>query len=213
MLPFSKNLKKAREKKHMSRQDLAKITGLSISSLGYYENDNREPTASALISIASALGCSIDELLGYSRAKQTQYINIVNKSPHLKVHINPESDKIYIDRHYEEPDGPFIDCVELSTEDFIAIIGNAVHAYQADPYGILQDDIENKIDYYQRAQDWKTTMEEDYQKKLRDQENFERNLQEEISPGISSARYTDKDRAEYDVYSSHLDSQNDNSKK
>ena len=66
MQPFADNLKRRREYLGISRLELSKITGLSTGAIGYYENDQREPTAGALIAIANALRVSVDELLGYT---------------------------------------------------------------------------------------------------------------------------------------------------
>lgn len=66
MQPFANNLKHRREYLGISRLELSKITGLSTGAIGYYENDQREPTAGALIAIANALRISVDDILGYT---------------------------------------------------------------------------------------------------------------------------------------------------
>lgn len=197
MVPFSENLKRLREEKNMSRQELSKATGVSTSSLGYYETNNREPTASALMAIASVLNCSIDELLGFSPSKLGQYIQLVNQSPHCQVRVDQKADKVYVDRHFDEPDGPYTDCIEFTIKDFVALVGDAVRSYQEDPYQILQESIENEMDYYQKASEWKAILQKDYENRLHAQEKMEHDLIESISPGISSTRYTDKDREDY----------------
>lgn len=50
----------------MSRQELADASGLSSAAIGYYETGKREPQASTLIAIATALRMTTDELLGYT---------------------------------------------------------------------------------------------------------------------------------------------------
>ena len=50
----------------MTRQGLAAISGISNATIGYYESGKREPRASTLMSIASALHVTTDSLLGYT---------------------------------------------------------------------------------------------------------------------------------------------------
>ena len=63
---FSQNLKKYREHNNFSRQYLADKVGISLSTLGMYEQGRREPDLQKLISIAVTLHVSVDELLGYT---------------------------------------------------------------------------------------------------------------------------------------------------
>lgn len=167
MVPFSENLKRLRKEKHFSRQELSKATGVSTSSLGYYETNNREPTASALMAIASVLNCSIDDLLGFSPSKLGQYVQLVNQAPHCQVRVDQNADKVYVDRHFDEPDGSYTDCIEFTIKDFISLVGDTVRSYQEDPYQILQESIENELDYYQKANQWKAALQKDYEDRLR----------------------------------------------
>lgn len=215
MLPFSENLKKLRKERNMSRQELAKATGVSLSSLGYYETNSREPTASVLIALATVLNCSIDELLGFSATTLGQYVKIVNKIPNYKVRVDQKLDRVYVDRHFEEPDGSWNDCIEFTTEKFISVIGDAVNNYEDDPYQILRKSIENEIDYYQRAKDWLSVMQSEYEKELREQEEIERKIINDLSPDFSSPFYkyrvSDYDRKVYKEYMNkkHLKSDSD----
>lgn len=63
---FSQNLKKYRESRSLSRQSLADKVGISLSTLGMYEQGRREPDLQKLVSIATLLHVSVDELLGYT---------------------------------------------------------------------------------------------------------------------------------------------------
>lgn len=65
-MSFSQNLKKYRESRNFSRQSLADKVGISLSTLGMYEQGRREPDLQKLVSIATLLHVSVDELLGYT---------------------------------------------------------------------------------------------------------------------------------------------------
>lgn len=74
MNDFSTNLKRARDERNMSRQELADASGLSSAAIGYYETGKREPQASTLIAIATALRMTTDELLGYTAPHDDDFI-------------------------------------------------------------------------------------------------------------------------------------------
>lgn len=65
MSRLSENLKRLRENRSLSRQSLADKVGISLSTLGMYEQGRREPDLQKLVSIAATLHVSTDELLGY----------------------------------------------------------------------------------------------------------------------------------------------------
>lgn len=65
MTPFNTNLRAAREKVGMTRQELADSIGISVSALGQYEQGRREPDLQKLIALATELCVSVDDLLGY----------------------------------------------------------------------------------------------------------------------------------------------------
>lgn len=60
------NLKKYREEHKLSQEEFANILGISRTALRGYENGKNHPTSLILISMANALNCSIDELLGHT---------------------------------------------------------------------------------------------------------------------------------------------------
>lgn len=72
-MEFAKNMKRIRERQNLTRKELSKRSGVSTSSIGYYETGQREPTASALVAIAKALHCSVDALLGIAVNKLDSY--------------------------------------------------------------------------------------------------------------------------------------------
>lgn len=65
-MSMGERLKKAREKKGLSREDLGKYLGVSYSTISKYETDEREPSNEILIKICKYLDISADYLLGRS---------------------------------------------------------------------------------------------------------------------------------------------------
>lgn len=69
---FGTNLKKLREERNMSQEQLGELLGVSKSTVGMYEQGNREPKHSILMDIARLFKVSVDSLLGYcSEASDT----------------------------------------------------------------------------------------------------------------------------------------------
>mgnify|MGYP004732661205 CR=1 FL=1 len=59
------NLKKYRTEHKLTQEAFANILGISRTALRGYENGQNHPTSIILISMANALNCSIDDLLGH----------------------------------------------------------------------------------------------------------------------------------------------------
>lgn len=60
---FGKKLRKIREEKGLTRQQLAEKTGLSLSTLYMYETKNMSPTIDIVLNIAKALNVSLNDLV------------------------------------------------------------------------------------------------------------------------------------------------------
>lgn len=78
-MEFAKNMKRIRERQNLTRKELSKRSGVSTSSIGYYETGQREPTASALVAIAKVLHCSVDALLGIAVNKLDSYKALIEE--------------------------------------------------------------------------------------------------------------------------------------
>lgn len=78
-MEFAKNMKRIRERRNLTRKELSKRSGVSTSSIGYYETGQREPTASALVAIAKVLHCSVDALLGIAVNKLDSYKALIEE--------------------------------------------------------------------------------------------------------------------------------------
>lgn len=63
---FAERLKELRNEKGLSQAQLAKETGLSCTSLCYWETQQRVPSAVAIITLAEYFGVTPDYLLGFT---------------------------------------------------------------------------------------------------------------------------------------------------
>lgn len=63
-MKLCERLKELRKEKGLSQMELAKLTGLSQSSIGRWELGRTEPTASDLIKLEDFFGESVEYLLG-----------------------------------------------------------------------------------------------------------------------------------------------------
>lgn len=61
---FPRNLQRMRERRRMDRKALGECCGLSKNAIGRYERGEREPSLSALVSIAEFFDVTIDDLVG-----------------------------------------------------------------------------------------------------------------------------------------------------
>ena len=64
MEKFIERLKELRKEKGLSQAQLAAETGLTQSSIAYWETGKRNPTAQAVIILARYFGVTTDYLLG-----------------------------------------------------------------------------------------------------------------------------------------------------
>lgn len=66
MNEFGKNLREIRQRKGLSQRDLAKMTGISASAIGMYEQGRREPNTETTEALARALCVSPAMLKGWT---------------------------------------------------------------------------------------------------------------------------------------------------
>ncbi len=65
---FGDNLQDMLDDARMSRRELADETGISVSTICRYINKQTVPNIFAIINIAYALNCSVDDLIDFGRA-------------------------------------------------------------------------------------------------------------------------------------------------
>ncbi len=66
ILVFGKRLKKLREEKGISQEELGKIIGQKKSNISKYENDKLQPSIETIDTIANYFGVTVDYLFGRS---------------------------------------------------------------------------------------------------------------------------------------------------
>lgn len=74
-MTLGERIRYQREQMKMSRDDVARLTGISLAQVSRYENDESQPTASALIALARTLSASIDWLVGIEEAIGDEGLN------------------------------------------------------------------------------------------------------------------------------------------
>lgn len=75
-------LKLLREEKGLFQSDIAKILGVSVAAVGFYENEKRDMSPETIIKLAEYFGVSTDYLLGKSdiRNPEKQSDDILNEA-------------------------------------------------------------------------------------------------------------------------------------
>lgn len=58
-----------RKRQKMSRNELAQITGISVTTVGNYEHGKTKPSVENIVKIALALNVSLDELVSFRGPK------------------------------------------------------------------------------------------------------------------------------------------------
>ena len=58
------NVKRIRKERKLTQQELAKRAGISQQTISFLESERNTPTQSTLRLLASALGCTVAELMG-----------------------------------------------------------------------------------------------------------------------------------------------------
>jgi transcriptional regulator with XRE-family HTH domain len=74
---FKDNLRDLRKKHGLSRQQLAKKTGISKTSLSGYEMGTSSPTLPKMCALADYFGVSLDDLSGHEKFKITEIYEIL----------------------------------------------------------------------------------------------------------------------------------------
>ena len=69
-------IRKIRNKKQVTQEQLAEVTSLSVVYISNIENAKRSATLDTFVSIVNALGCTVDDLLdGYLVHKSTLFFD------------------------------------------------------------------------------------------------------------------------------------------
>lgn len=75
MSDFGKNLKYYRKRKNLSQAALGELLGYGYTAVANYESGRNEPSFDHLITLASILDTTIDELLGFPLTTQESQLS------------------------------------------------------------------------------------------------------------------------------------------
>ena len=75
---FSKKIKQLRKENNLTQSELADKLNCSLSKIGMWETNKREPTKDDLIMLANAFDISVDYLLGLDDENQTKNKRLQN---------------------------------------------------------------------------------------------------------------------------------------
>ena len=65
-MQLSDNIRLRREAKGLTQAELGRQCGLTHAAICHYEQGKRKPCMTALLALAKALGCTVEELAGRS---------------------------------------------------------------------------------------------------------------------------------------------------
>lgn len=92
-MEFGERLKILREKRNISREQIADLLNVSYSSIAKYETNERFPDKDTLIKLSEYFNVSIDYLLGLTDIKEP--INEIIKKGEVAIKPPSEIEKIY----------------------------------------------------------------------------------------------------------------------
>ena len=67
MASIGDNIKRLRQERHLSQEQLCAKIGMNLKSMSFYENSKRHIPADWLVPLARALGVTVDEICGYAK--------------------------------------------------------------------------------------------------------------------------------------------------
>ena len=126
MSSFNINLKKYRELRGMTQQEIASQLGISQQAYGQYERATREPRLDTLRSMSKILGVSIDELLGTTDNAADRFTRCTTYLKSLGVRIEQDDDAV---RLYFPESWKFASCepcVSFPTKDRFTVCISSV---------------------------------------------------------------------------------------
>lgn len=60
---LGENLRKLRNERHITQQDLANVSGVSKETISKIESGKQNATSTSLVKLAKGLGCTVDQLV------------------------------------------------------------------------------------------------------------------------------------------------------
>lgn len=102
-MSFGNILKKLRQDKNLTQEELAKKINSSRSNIANYENDKNMPSVEVLDKLSEIFHCSTDFLLGKSKIKDNKQVNIDEEDIAFASRVKPlnETNKMIIENTIE----------------------------------------------------------------------------------------------------------------
>lgn len=151
-MSFQENLRKYREQAgYTQAKEFASKIGVPYSTYAGYENQGREPKYELLIKIATILGITIDELIGYNPNEFEYCKKIIDRAGYLANYTNIELDEITIwlpspkRKDGSEITPPIF--ITLSKHDFMTVAKRAHTLYMINnrPNVLLRAELERQL--------------------------------------------------------------------
>ena len=123
------NIKKFRNLKKMTQDELADLLGTTSKSISRWEQDITYPDITMLPIIANVFNITVDELLGVERIKQEEYVKeITYKANEFQKNNDIKSEVLLWEKAYKEfPNNEEIICNLISSMVSFNIINNKLH--------------------------------------------------------------------------------------
>lgn len=95
-MTFAERLKYLREKAKMTQKEIAEKIGLTPQSYNNYEKRNYNPTPDLLVKMATALGVTVNELVGFQENEKERMLNIL-RTAGIDFKLDPkDNDALFI---------------------------------------------------------------------------------------------------------------------
>lgn len=101
-MTFAERLKYLREKANMTQKEIAEKIGLTPQSYNNYEKRNYNPTPDLLVKMATALGVTVNELVGFQENEKERMLNIL-RTAGIDFKLDPTDDNaIYVENCFDD---------------------------------------------------------------------------------------------------------------
>lgn len=87
MVDFRMNIKRLRQEKHMTQEELAKRVGVSKAMVSAYETEIRYPSYDVLIKLSAVFGVTTDYLLGLEKKRVVDITGLSDEEAELVVNM------------------------------------------------------------------------------------------------------------------------------
>ena len=128
-MKLGNNIKKFRNLKKMTQDELADLLGTTSKSISRWEQDITYPDITMLPIIANVFNITVDELLGVEKIKQEEYIKeLTYKANEFQKNNDVKSEVLLWEKAYKEfPNNEEIICNLISSMVSFNIINNKLH--------------------------------------------------------------------------------------